>query len=174
MLPTSSSSFESSSTWAIPNYLPHDHHHHHEDQNDQNFMINNNINEGTAHQLHHHDKLTNNILDDPSSSILTMPNYYTPTTTTTPPLMVPTMPKLCEILEGNVTFGQEELERRKSRRVQEALVRSDFGVRIDVVLGETEMGLKLGERGEDGRVRVLLVDKCVRHQAVHQRRSGPE
>ncbi|KAK3220479.1 hypothetical protein Dsin_014449 [Dipteronia sinensis] len=83
MLPiSSSSSFESTTTWALPNYFPH------HDDHQENQMFINNINEATAPLVDHdhdHDEEVNNILDP--SSILTMPT---------------TLPKLCEILEGNV------------------------------------------------------------------------
>ncbi|KAK2653220.1 hypothetical protein Ddye_013076 [Dipteronia dyeriana] len=79
MLPiSSSSSFESNTTWALPNYFPH------RDDHQENQIFINNINEATA-PLDDHDDKVNNILDP--SSILTMPTI---------------LPELCEILEGKV------------------------------------------------------------------------
>ncbi|KAK1579021.1 hypothetical protein Q3G72_034962 [Acer saccharum] len=81
MLPiSSSSSFESTTTWSLPNYFPHHDDHH------ENHIFINNINEATAPlDDHDHDDKVNNSLDP--SSTLTMPTI---------------LPKLCEILEGNV------------------------------------------------------------------------
>ncbi|KAJ0007552.1 hypothetical protein Pint_28968 [Pistacia integerrima] len=81
-LPTSSSSFENS-CWSLPNYLPQ--------------HLDDSSNHHQENQIFNNDNNNSNIIVDPS--IVPMAPCHDN------PLMVPTMPKLCDILEANHICG---------------------------------------------------------------------